>query len=192
MASTEAPASKAAAAPPPPPPRRGGSALGDLVLRFLLFASCVVGVVVMVTSKQTELIPIPIPPFLLSRSAKYNHSPAFIYYVAALSVAGLYSLITTLVSFFALLKPNCYPKPVFVIFDVLFLGILASATGAAGAVAYIGLKGNSNVQWRKVCDIYDGFCKHIGSSVAVSLFGSIVLSLLIIISVRALAKRIPK
>ncbi|CAA0839933.1 CASP-like protein 1D1 [Striga hermonthica] len=68
---------------------------------------------------------------------------------------------------------------------------MASATGAAGTVGYIGLKGNSNVQWRKICDLYDGFCRHVGASIAVSLFGSVVLTLLIIISVRALSKRIP-
>ncbi|KAL6532271.1 CASP-like protein in26 [Orobanche gracilis] len=196
MTSTDAPAPRMEekVGPRLPPPRNGGSALTDVVLRFLLSASCVVAVLVMVTSKQTELVPIPFPPFLISRDAKFNHSPAFIYFVAALSVAGLYAIITTIISFFALLKPGCYYKVVshFVIFDVLFLGIMAAATGSAGAVAYIGLKGNSHVQWRKICDLYDGFCKHIGSSVAVSLFGSIVLALLIIISVRSLSKRIPK
>ncbi|GER55878.1 CASP-like protein 8 [Striga asiatica] len=193
MASVEISGEKTAA-PLLPPPRNGGSAVGDLVLRFLLFASCVAAVIVMVTGKQSELIPIPFPPFLVSRDAKFNHSPALIYFVAAVSVAGLYAAITTIVSFFVVLKPTSYIKLVshLVIFDVLVLGIMAAATGAAGAVAYIGLKGNSHVQWRKICDIYDGFCKHIGSSVAVSLFGSVVLTLLIIISVRALSKRIPK
>ncbi|CAA0807131.1 CASP-like protein 1D1 [Striga hermonthica] len=193
MASVEISGEKTAA-PLLPPPRNGGSAVGDLVFRFLLFASCVAAVVVMVTGKQSEFVPIIFPPFLVSRDANFNHSPALIYFVAALSVAGLYAAITTIVSFFAVLKPASYIKLVshLVIFDVLVLGLMASATGAAGAVAYIGLKGNSHVQWRKICDIYDGFCKHIGSSVAVSLFGSVVLTLLIIISVRALSKRIPK
>ncbi|GER50124.1 CASP-like protein 8 [Striga asiatica] len=197
MSSTEVSGSRVtekAAAPLLAPPRNGGSAVGDLILRFLLFASCVVAVLVMVTGNQSQLIPITFPPFLVSRDAKFNHSPAFIYFVAAFSVVGIYAAITAILSFFALLKPGFYIKAVshFVIFDVLLLGIVASATGAAGAVGYVGLKGNSNVQWRKICDLYDGFCKHIGASLAVSLFGSVVLTLLIIISVRALSKRIPK
>ncbi|KAK6122950.1 hypothetical protein DH2020_043310 [Rehmannia glutinosa] len=179
------------AAPPPEVKTPGDAppidyfALAEVVLRFLLFASALVAVVVMVTSKQTKN---PLP------AAKFNHSPAFIYFVAALSVAGLYSIITTLLSFYALLKPGCCPKVLshFVIFDVLLLGIVAAATGTAGAVAYIGLKGNSHVGWRKICNVYDDFCKHVGASVFVSLFASIVLAFLVLLSVYALSKKIPK
>lgn len=74
----------------------------------------------------------------------------------------------------------------------LLLGIVASATGAAAGVAYIGLKGNKHVQWNKICNLYGDFCKHIGASVAVSLFGSVVLVLLVVLSVHSLSKKIPK
>ncbi|KAL2470324.1 CASP-like protein 1D2 [Abeliophyllum distichum] len=111
-------------------------ALADVVLRFLLFSSALVAVLVMVTCKQTEIVRIPFPPFQAPVPAKFNHSPAFIYFVAALSVAGLYSIITTLLSFYALLKPGFYPTVLshFVIFDVLLLGIVAAATGTAGTL----------------------------------------------------------
>ncbi|KAK4433944.1 CASP-like protein IN26 [Sesamum alatum] len=169
-------------------------AVAEVVLRFLLFASAVVAVVVMVTSKQTKQVPVQIPPFQASVPAKFNHSPAFIYFVAALSVAGLYSIITTFLSFYALLKPGCCPQVLshFVIFDVLLLGVVAAATGAAGAVAYIGLKGNSHLGWKKACNVYDEFCKHVGSSIFVSLFASIVLALLVFFSIYSLSKKIPK
>ncbi|PIM98162.1 hypothetical protein CDL12_29361 [Handroanthus impetiginosus] len=215
MASTETPApepEKVAEAPPPkvekvaevPPPEvktQGGAppsdyfALGEVVLRFLLFAAALVAVVVMVTSKQTEKRPIPFPPFQTNYvTVKFNHSPAFIYFVAALSVAGLYGIITTLLSFYAILKPGCCPKLLshFVIFDVILLGIVAAATAAAGAVAYIGLKGNKHLGWGKVCDVYDDFCGHLAASFAVSLFASIVLVFLVLLSIYSLSKKIPK
>ncbi|CAL5337826.1 unnamed protein product [Camellia sinensis] len=181
-------ASEKSAPPPeniPPPAVPKYLVVGDVVLRFLLFAATVTAVVVMVTSKQTQ----PTSP-----PAKFNHSPAFIYFVAALSVAGLYSIITSLLSVFGLLKPRCSSKLSFhfIIFDVLMLGIVAAATGAAGAVAYLGLKGNSHLQWTKICNVYDKFCRHIGASVAVSLFASIILALLIILSAYSLSKKIPK
>ncbi|KAL7220633.1 hypothetical protein ACSBR2_013501 [Camellia fascicularis] len=180
--------SEKSAPPPeniPPPAVPKYLVVGDVVLRFLLFAATVTAVVVMVTSKQKQ----PISP-----PAKFNHSPAFIYFVAALSVAGLYSIITSLLSVFALLKPRCSSKLLFhfIIFDVLMLGIVAAATGAAGAVAYLGLKGNSHLQWNKICNVYDKFCRHIGASVAVALFASIILALLIILSAYSLSKKIPK
>jgi uncharacterized protein (TIGR01569 family) len=74
----------------------------------------------------------------------------------------------------------------------VILGILASATGTAGSMAYLGLKGNKHTGWNKICNIYDKFCRHIGASVAVGLFGSIVALLLIWISARSIHSRIPK
>ncbi|CAK9145523.1 unnamed protein product [Ilex paraguariensis] len=181
-------------APVPPP---AYYVVADVVLRFLLFAAAVVSVVVMVTSKQTEVAPIqiPIPPFRAQAElqAKFNHSPAFIYFVAALSVAGVYSIITAFLSLLALLKPGSIAKlwVHIVILDVLLLGIVASATGAAGGVAYIGLKGNSHAGWNKVCNIYDIYCRHLAGSIAVSLFASVFLVLLVLLSVYTLSKKIP-
>ncbi|KAK3039008.1 hypothetical protein RJ639_027493 [Escallonia herrerae] len=190
-------------APPPeaPPPEAPGDVTPkdyfvtvDVVLRVLLFASTLVAVVVMVTSKQTKLVQVPGVPFAVPLPAKFNHSPAFIYFVVALSVACLYSIITAILSFWAVLKPACSTKLVvhFVIFDVLLLGIVAAATGAAGAVGYLGLKGNKHVGWNKVCNVYDTFCQHIAGSLVVSLFASIVLVLLVLLSVYSLSKKIPK
>ncbi|KAK4435203.1 CASP-like protein IN26 [Sesamum alatum] len=175
-------------------PVSGLFGLGDVVLRFLLFASSLVAVILLVTSKQAKLIPIPIPPYLIPRTAKFTQAPALIYYIAAVSIAGFYGIITTFVSLYALLKPGRYPRVVsnFVIFDVLLLGIVAAAVGAAGAMGYTALKGNSHVQWTKICNRYDYFCRHISASISVSLFGSIVLTLLILLSIYSLSKRIPK
>lgn len=201
----EAPApAKPTPAPEEPPPETKAAAteptpvkyfpIIDVVLRVLLFASAVVVVVVTVTSKQTELVPIPFSPVRALLPAKFNHSPALIYLVAALSVAGLYSIISTLLSVYALLKPDCSTKLLshLVIFDVLLLGIVASATGAAGGVAYVGYKGNKHVGWQKVCNTYDVFCKHLASSIAISLFASVVLVLLVLLSIYSLSKKIPK
>lgn len=74
----------------------------------------------------------------------------------------------------------------------LILGIVASATGAAGGVAYIGLKGNSHVGWTKICNVYDKFCQHVGASIAISLVASVVLVLLVILSAYSLSKKIPQ
>ncbi|KAL3508050.1 hypothetical protein ACH5RR_033432 [Cinchona calisaya] len=196
-AAPEAAEKRVATAPENPPPETKAVAITDappsynyfpvieVVLRVLVFASALVAVVVMVTSKETKVAPLP---------AKFTHSPALIYFVAALSVAGLYGIITTLLSVYSLLKPECSTKLLshLVIFDVLLLGIVASATGAAGAVAYIDLKGNSHVGWQKICHTYDVFCKHIGSSIAFSLFGSVVLVLLVLLSIYSVSKKIPK
>lgn len=53
----------------------------------------------------------------------------------------------------------------------LMLGVVASAIGAALAVAYIGLKGNSHAGWNKVANAgYDKFIKHTATAIALSIF----------------------
>ncbi|CAO2832024.1 unnamed protein product [Amaranthus hypochondriacus] len=159
----------------------------DGFLRVLLLATCIVSVVVMVTSKQTKIILSPLGP--TPASAKFQHSPAFIYFVTALSVAGLYSIITGLAS----LSLPRKPKIVFILIllDVVMVGIIAAATGSAGGVGYIGLKGNKHVRWTKICNVYDKFCKHIGSSIFVSLLSAILLILLVVLNAFSLYRRIP-
>lgn len=49
----------------------------DFALRLLLLAASIAGVVVMVTSKQTELVLNPFLQVLVSTDAKFDHSPAF-------------------------------------------------------------------------------------------------------------------
>ncbi|XVF66279.1 hypothetical protein PTKIN_Ptkin10aG0022300 [Pterospermum kingtungense] len=199
MASTDKPEPETTK-PEAPPPAAAAAArcpfnftLVDVALRVLLLAAVICSVVVMVTSNQTKRIPAPsMPTFLVPVPAKFKHSPAFIYFIAALSVTGLYTIVTTLASISLVLKPTNTKSFLlaFALLDVLFVGIVASATGAAGAVAYIGLKGNNHVGWTKICGIYDKFCRHIGSSVALALFAAILLVLLSAMSTFTLYKKI--
>ncbi|KFK30020.1 hypothetical protein AALP_AA7G207300 [Arabis alpina] len=114
------------------------------------------------------------------------------YFVVALSVACFYSILSTFATLSAIKKPSSSAILLLnlAIMDVLMVGIVASATGAGGGVAYLGLKGNKDVRWRKICDIYDKFCRHTGGAIAVSLAASVILVLLSIISIFSLYKRI--
>ncbi|XP_076882610.1 CASP-like protein 1 [Bidens hawaiensis] len=167
----------------------------DVVLRSMLFATAFVALIIMVTSKQTKLIPVA-PGFAIPMVAKFNQSPALIYYVAALSVVCFYSIITGLLSVLALVKMITEGSTKmllhFVILDALLLGIMASATGAAGGVGYIGFKGNKHTRWNKICNVYGSFCGHIAGSITVSLLPSIALLLLVWVSVFALSKKISR
>ncbi|KAJ8766397.1 hypothetical protein K2173_022456 [Erythroxylum novogranatense] len=162
----------------------------DVALRVVLFAATLVALVVMITSKQTKVL--VVQGFRVPVDAKFDHSPAFVYFVVAMSVACLYSIITGLASFGVISKPAHTSKFLlhFAFWDVIMLGIVASATGSAAGVAYIGLKGNSHVGWVKICNMYHRFCRHIGTSVFFSLFASIVLIFLIMLSILSIHRRI--
>ncbi|XP_040863715.1 MARVEL domain-containing protein isoform X1 [Glycine max] len=176
----------------PLPPAEVDYSKVDVILRFLLLAASVVALAVIVSSDQTEQV--LFQDVLLPQPAKFKYSPAFVYFVAAFSVSGLYALVSALASISVIQKPGFKLKFLlhFIFWDALILGITASATGAAGSVAYIGLKGNSHVGWIKVCNIYDKFCRHLAGSIAVALFGSIVTVLLIWLSAFTIHSRVPK
>ncbi|KAJ0477538.1 putative casparian strip membrane protein [Helianthus annuus] len=48
----------------------------DVALRVLLFATALVAIIVMVTSKQTKMIPVA-PGLVVPMTAKFTQSPAF-------------------------------------------------------------------------------------------------------------------
>lgn len=162
----------------------------DVLLRVLLFVTALVAIIVIVTSKQTKLIPVA-PGLAIPLTAKFNQLPAFIYFVAALSVACLYSIVTGGLSVLALMKPGggLMLQFQFLIFDALVLGIVAAATGAAGGVGYIAFKGNSHARWSKVCDTYGSFCSRSAASIFLSLVSSITLLLLVWLSIYVLSKK---
>ncbi|KAM0047227.1 putative casparian strip membrane protein [Helianthus debilis subsp. tardiflorus] len=187
---------------PPAPENKSSTRAGaaknhvvvDVVLRAMLFATAFVAITFLVTSKQTKLIPVA-PGIAIPMAAKFNQSPAFIYYVAALSVTCFYSVITGLLSVLALVKMtegSTKTRVHLAILDALLLGIMASATGAAGGVGYIGFKGNNHTGWTKICNVYGSFCRHIAASIAVSLLPSVALLLLVWVSVFALSKKISR
>ncbi|KAI3756082.1 hypothetical protein L1987_55895 [Smallanthus sonchifolius] len=166
--------------------------LVDVALRVMFFITSLIGIIVMCGSKQTKLIPVA-PGLAIPMSAKFSQSPAFIYFVLALSVACLYSVITCVLSVLLLLKPKGSSTGLlfhFLVLDAIMLAIMASATGAAGAVAYIGFKGNSHTRWNEVCNVFDSFCGHIAGSVSLSLLPSVSLLLLIWLSGFVLSKKI--
>ncbi|KAK9077730.1 hypothetical protein SSX86_006067 [Deinandra increscens subsp. villosa] len=164
----------------------------DVMLRVMVFATSLIGVIVMVTSKQTKMIPVA-PGMAIPLAANFNQSPAFIYLVIALSVACLYGMISGVLSVLILLKPKGSSSELmihFLILDAVLLGMMGSATGAGGAVAYIGFKGNIHTRWNEVCNMYDSFCVHIAATVTLSVLPSLALLLLIWLSVLVLSKKI--
>ncbi|KAG6513462.1 hypothetical protein ZIOFF_023792 [Zingiber officinale] len=165
----------------------------DFLLRLLLLASSVSALVVLVTSNQSRDFRTGLPPPLavVSRAAKFQHVPAFIYLLAALCVSSLYSFVTMFASFFSISSPSPSTRILFLLIlcDALMAGVMASAMGSAGSIAYLGLRGNSHANWLKICNTYGKFCRHVGSSVGVSLFATVVLVQLVVLSSYSLYRR---
>ncbi|XP_051230918.1 CASP-like protein 1D1 [Lolium perenne] len=187
MASTVKDSEQAALAPSPPAKLRPA----ELVLRLLLFAASLSGLVVLVTGKQTAIVPVVLtPPFRFGPvAAEFTNSPALIYLLVALCMTCLYSLLTAASSVKS--GGSSCAKKIFVhtLLDVYHAAVMASATGAAAAVAWVGLKGNEHTRWNKICNVYDKFCRHIGTATALGLVASILLVLLAGLNAYSLYRR---
>ncbi|XP_006657652.1 CASP-like protein 1D1 [Oryza brachyantha] len=180
--------------PPAAPASNSGA---QVALRALLFAVSLSALVVLVTAKQTVMVPVVVrpPQFILAPvPAKFTHSPALIYLLAALCATSLYSLVTAISSLRLLSSSACSARTLFllILLDVFYAGVMASATGSAGAVAWVGLKGNSHTRWNKICNVYGNFCRHIGSSTFLALLASALLLLLAFLNAYSLYRRTPR
>ncbi|OVA15064.1 Uncharacterized protein family UPF0497 [Macleaya cordata] len=153
----------------------------SLWLRKLLFWTTLVAAIVLLTGKQKENIYWPPANAVVPRSAKYSHYPAFKYLLAALWIVFGHSLLSSINSLLCAALGNLFLYCL-ILGDSLMLVIMASATGTAGGVAYIGLEGNSHDGWLKMCNVYDKFCRHIAASLALSLLACVILVALILIS----------
>jgi len=69
------------------------------------------------------------------------------------------------------------------------VALLFSGNGAAAAVGVLGYKGNSHVNWKRVCNVFEKFCDQMAASIGVSLIGSLAFLLLVIIPVLRLHPR---
>lgn len=75
------------------------------------------------------------------------------------------------------------------VLDAFMVALLFSGNGAAAAVGVLGYKGNSHVNWNKVCNVFGKFCDQMAASIGVSLIGSLAFLLLVVIPVVRLHRR---
>lgn len=76
------------------------------------------------------------------------------------------------------------------ILDLVVVALLFSAIGATSGVGLIGYKGNSHVQWQKVCNVFDTFCRQVAAAMVLSFIGSIAYLLLVVFAVINVYKKI--
>ena len=78
---------------------------------------------------------------------------------------------------------------IIIVLDLLVVALLFSANGAALAIGLMGYKGNSHVQWNKICNVLDKFCDQVAISIVLSLVGSIAFVALVALAALTLHKR---
>ncbi|KAH7838013.1 hypothetical protein Vadar_020998 [Vaccinium darrowii] len=174
--------------------RRGMRSSLELVLRVVVMGFTLVAAVVGGVNKETEVVAVTIvdtlPPLHLPVTAKRYYMSAFVYFVVANAIACFYAAISLVVLSFTTKKTTQNNVTLaLLILDLIIMALLFSANGAAAAVGLIGLHGNSHVNWNKVCNVVEAFCRHSTTAFVVSMLGSFVFLWLVLLGTLNLHKK---
>ncbi|CAN1149931.1 CASP-like protein 1E1 [Linum perenne] len=167
-----------------------GSSAGEIVLRIGALLLTLAAAIVMGVDKQTKIVPLVIVPTLpavnVPVSAKWHYLSAFTFFVVANAIACTYALISLIV---AVAAKKRMASAVTMIMDVLMVALLFAGNGAATAVGLLGKNGNSHVRWNKVCNVFGRFCNQVAASVGLSLIGSLLFVLVVLVAVMRLHRK---
>ncbi|KAH7578413.1 hypothetical protein JRO89_XS01G0378500 [Xanthoceras sorbifolium] len=164
----------------------------DIILRILVLFITFVAAVLVGVDKETKLISVSVieslPPLHVTVTAKWQYLSALVYFLVSNTIACSYAAASLAYSIIAAGKLKNDTALALTILDLIIMGLLSSATGAAMAVGVLGHEGNSHLQWNKVCNLFGGFCRQFAVALVLSLLGSFVFLLLVVVAILNLHK----
>ncbi|PRQ39091.1 putative casparian strip membrane protein [Rosa chinensis] len=165
--------------------RRVGSC--ESLVRVLAVLLTLVAAIVQGLNKQTKVVPIKVVPTLpaiyIPLTAKWHDLSAFAYLLVANVIACVYAAFSLVLSFANRGTKKSSLGLFIIVLDILIVGVLFSAIGAAMAIGLIGYHGNSHVQWNKVCNVFDRFCHQVIASVVLTQFAALAFIFLVVLAI---------
>ncbi|KAF8401540.1 hypothetical protein HHK36_012482 [Tetracentron sinense] len=163
----------------------------DFLLRLLALALTLVAVIVLAVAKETKTVHVTVapnlPPLNIPATAKWQNMSALVYFMVTNAIACAYATLSLVTN----RGGKCGMALTLIVLDLVMVALLFSGNGAAGAVGVLGLRGNSHARWNKVCNNFGVYCLRILASIGLSLLGSLVFFLLVVLSVWNLHKKSP-
>ncbi|KAG6794085.1 hypothetical protein POTOM_003318 [Populus tomentosa] len=164
-----------------------------LMLRVLAFFATAAATVVMGLNKETKTLVVATvgsTPIKASLTAKFQHTPAFVFFVIANGLASVHNLVMIMGDLFGQkLDYKGLRLAVIAILDMMTVALVSGGVSAAAFMAELGKNGNSHARWNKICDKFETFCDHGGGALIAS-FAGLILTL--IISVMSIIKLLIK
>ncbi|KAH6782281.1 hypothetical protein C2S51_007574 [Perilla frutescens var. frutescens] len=163
-----------------------------VLLRALAFLSTLTATLIMVLNKQRKtfsVATIGTVPLQVTLTAKFQHTPAFVFFVIANGNATLHNLLMLVLGFarskfsFKGLTPLAIP-----LLDLMNVAIVSGGASAAVFMGQLGRDGNSHARWNKICDRFGSFCNRGGAAMIVSLVGLLLMTIICSISIIRLRK----
>ncbi|CAJ2661593.1 CASP-like protein 9-like [Trifolium pratense] len=163
-----------------------------LSLRVVAFFATAAATFVMALNKQTKSLivgTIGSTPITATLSAKFNQTPAFVFFVIANGNASLHNLVMIALD---ILGPQYDYKglrlALIAILDMLTMALASAGDGAATFMSELGRNGNSHARWNKICDKFESYCNRGGGALIASFIGFILLLIIAVMSIAKLLK----
>ncbi|MED6158901.1 hypothetical protein PIB30_037362 [Stylosanthes scabra] len=157
----------------------------DLVVRLLGLFLSLVSTIIVGVDKETKIISYAGLNF--KATAKWEYMSATVFLLVSNGIACSYAAASLVMLEMAKRRrsnddDNKNKKVVLslsavefgvTVMDLVMMGLLFSANGAAASVGVIAQNGNSHIQWMKVCNVFDAYCRHMTAAFLLSFFASI-------------------
>ncbi|ESW10539.1 hypothetical protein PHAVU_009G218200 [Phaseolus vulgaris] len=163
-----------------------------LSLRVVAFLATASATLVMALNKQTKsfvVATVGTTPIRASLAAKFNQTPAFVFFVVANANASLHNLVMIAME---VLGPQYDYKGLrlvlIAILDMMAMAVASAGDGAAAFMSELGKNGNSHARWDKICDKFESYCNRSAAALAVSFLGFILLLIISVMSIIKLLK----
>ncbi|PQP96252.1 CASP-like protein 2B1 [Prunus yedoensis var. nudiflora] len=145
--------------------------VAELVLRCVICGLGVIAAALVGTDTQVKEI------FTIQKKAKFTDMKALVFLVITNGIVAAYSLVQVLRCVVSMVRGNVlFSKPVaWIIFsgDQVMAYVSVAAVGAAAQSAVFAKLGQSELQWMKICHMYDKFCNQVGEGIASALLVSL-------------------
>ncbi|VVB12290.1 unnamed protein product [Arabis nemorensis] len=153
-----------------------------LGLRIFAFMATLAAAIVMGLNKETKTLvvaTIGTTPIKATLTAKFQHTPAFVFFVIANVMVSFHNLLMIVLQIFKpKLEIKCFNLISVAILDMLNASLVSAAANAAAFMAELGKNGNKHAKWNKICDRFAIYCDH-GGGALIAAFAGVILMLLI-------------
>ncbi|KAL6847224.1 hypothetical protein ACP4OV_023077 [Aristida adscensionis] len=165
------------------------AAAQPVVLRASAVLATAVAAAVMALDAQSYTAVVAIVgtrPLTQTFTAKFTDTPAFVYFVIANAIAGVYNLAVLVMS--RLLRRRTASLAVHML-DMVITVLLATGAATAASMAELGKNGNLHARWNPICDKFSSFCSRGGIALVSSFIGVALMLALNLLSAAAMAPR---
>ncbi|CAH2046479.1 unnamed protein product [Thlaspi arvense] len=153
-----------------------------LGLRVLAFLATLSAAIVMGLNKETKTFVVGNvgnAPIKATFTAKFQHTPAFVFFVVANAMVSFHNLLMIALQIFGGKSELTGFRLLSVaILDMLNVTLISAAANAAAFISEVGKNGNKHARWDKICDRFATYCDH-GAGALIAAFAGVILMLII-------------